>query len=445
LSLQIQIPLPSYIATESYPETLRLNAYLRTVRNPIFGRWKFDKWQVDDIRIAINPLTKELMFLRNRGGSKTRDFTCLAVWFGYQKNDQGDPNRMLWYSASDTQLVIVLKYFKENRYVNRNACSNTKITLWNGNVIEVRIMSEKQAVSPRSDYIFYDEEQSMDVTIYQMSLGTMVGGTGKKFHSGTTEMDTVLDTNYQKLFPKGLVLEHHVNELSWTTEAKELENYAGQPQFVIDSQLYCKWVRPGGIVFEHVEERKMTREEIHNLMPGYYYGVDPNPKNGHTIVGLRYIGKKDQYGDWSPYAVYVFEELGSDQLEFLNPGSNDDDSILFSREIQKRLVHNAVCEVEENAGEEFLKTFEREIDGEFEGRIQLCRWNEENKSNRVFSIRRLKIIINPKCKQTIHHVRTAVWNPKEPKAKLLKSPDQHYLDSFIHACQLESAVQVSAY
>ena len=395
--------------------------------------------------IAIDPLIKELMFLRNRGGSKTRDFTCLAVWFAYQKNAQGDPNRILWYSASDTQLEIVIKYFKENRYVNRNACSNSRIVLWSGNVIQVRIMSEKQAVSPRSDYIFYDEEQSMDVSIYQMSLGTMVGGTGIKFHSGTTEMDTMLDTNFRKLEPLGMVLEHHVDELSWTTEEKELENYAGQPQFVIDSQLYCKWVRPGGIVFEHVEERVLTDLEKLDIMPGKYYGVDPNPKNGHTVVGIRYLGKKDRYGDWKPYAVYVFEELGSKELEFLNPHSKDDDSVLFAKELQKRLVHDASIEVEENAGEEFLKTFEREIDGEFEGEIQLCRWNEENKSNRVFSIRRLKIIIHPDCKETIHHVRTAVWNPKEPKAKLLKSPDQHFLDSFIHGCQLESKVEVSAY
>ncbi|MHA1277112.1 MAG: hypothetical protein ACTSQ8_07995 [Candidatus Helarchaeota archaeon] len=421
------------------PQYKRFNLYRNTVRNPLFGTWLFDDWQKRDMNIVIDPDIEEIMLLRNRGGSKTRDGTILSVWFGYQKNKHGDPNRVLWYAGSESQLEQAIEYFEQNRYVSK--VTSSKVTLHNGNVIKLRVMTKKQAASPRADVIFFDEEQDMDPKIYSLALGTQVGGGNKKIHMGTTELDTKLDDNFQKLQPKGMVLEHHVDEMSWTTEEEELKKYEGEPQFVIDSQLYCKWVRAGGVVFENVEERELTKYELeHDMLPGVHYGVDPNPKNGHTLVGVRYLGNEDGI-----YGVYVFEEIGSKDLEFLYPNVDRDDSELFSLELQKRLVHDVSCEIEENAGEEFLKTFYRITNDEYQGEIDVFYWNEENKHDRIISIRKHKIIVNPHCKETLHHIRTAVWNPKEPKAKLLKTPDQHYLDSFIHACHREDSIDVHAY
>lgn len=439
--------LPAIICTRAIDEEWRYELYLKTSRNPVFGDWLYDPWQIKDMKFVRTPKHDEIMLLRNRGGSKTRDGTVLAVWFGYQKRPIKTHNiihhwdwmRVIWYAASEPQLKQALKYFRENRYVKE--ATKEEVTLWNGQIIELRIVSKKQAASPRADVIFFDEEQDMNKEFYQLVLGTQVGGGGKRIHMGTTEMDTILENNFKRLNPRKMVLEHHVDELSWTTEETELKKYEGQPDFVIRSQLYCEWIRPGGRVFEHFEVRELTKEEKEKLSFDVFYGIDPNPKNGHAVVKVRYIG----YDIDEPEAIYVEEEFGSeDLLAWYNYFDDKDDSELLAMEMQGRLKWNVNCEVEGNAvGEEFLKTFYRVTRQNYDGTINTVYWNEKSKHARIIGVRKVPIIINPECERTREHVSSAVWNPKKSKAELLKTPEQHFLDAFLHSCALSDMVRMS--
>jgi len=105
-------------------------------------------------------------------------------------------------------------------------------------------------------------------------------------------------------------------------------------------------------------------------------------------------------------------------------------------------IQSSSYEIEENNGQEFIKTLKRITQGHFLGKVGLMCWDEEKKANRVFGIRKWKIIINPKCVNALHHIKTAVWNPKDPTAKLLKTPEQHFLDGFIHSCQFVNGTSV---
>ena len=414
----------------------RLNVYLNTARSPIYKlKWRYDAWQKGDFFFVTDDSIDEVMLLRNRGGSKSRDGTMLAVWFGYQKrpiidyvNDQTygyDWNRVLWYAASENQIIQAHQYFMENRYVDRVKSTRNKIVLWNGNTILLKIMTEKQAASARSDIIFFDEEQDMELRIYQIALGTMVGGNPKKIHMGTTLMDTVLENNFKRLDVLGLVLEHHIDECSWTTAEKEINStYAGAPKEVIQSQLYCKWVRPGGLVFENVEIGICNGPFSQNV----YWGVDPNPKTGHALVGVKYTLNNE---------IYVFKEFP--------PMSNSAD---FVEILCSLLDHNALMEVEaQGEGNELMKRFNDTYiyEEDYYGYIDLLNWNEDNKAQRVFDVRTYKIIIHPDCLEAAHHIRVASWDSKNPKAKLKKTSEAHFLDAFLHACQAGTNVEMGIY
>lgn len=429
-----RIHLPSAIADERLPEWRRQNLYLNTARDPAYHiKWYFDTWQVDDFRFVCNPNNEEVMLLRNRGGSKSRDGVMLAIYFGYQKKDiinyqtntvlGRDWNRVLWYAASQDQLKAARDYFYESRYVDRTKSTMTEIYLWNNNIIKLKIMSKSQAASSRSDIIFFDEEQDMDVKIYHIALGTQVGGSCRKIHMGTTLMDSVLEDNFKRLNLIGLVLEHHIDECSWTTAEREIKkNFAGAPNFVIRSQLFCEWVRAGGLVFENVEVGYCNGPFVDE----FFYGVDPNPKTGHALVGIKYALNGDIYVN-AEYPAYR-------------------DSFAFIEILKDLCVHNANIEVEEQGdGIELMKSFHKNYEWrkDYYGSIWSIHWDEDKKKRRVFNIRTRKVIVNPNCKETLHHIRTAAWDEKEPKAKLQKTPEQHFLDAFLHACQMGDTHSVS--
>lgn len=398
--------------TRTLPKRKKLYTYLSSCRSPAFGSpWKFDHWQLDDIEKVVLGNYKEIMLLRNRGGSKTRDGTVMAVFFAYHYNRNGDLNRVLWYSGTETQIMAVRGYFLENRLVDRRNCSSTQIRLFNGNIIQLRQMTDKQAISPRADVIFFDEEQCFKEETYGMALGTLVGGDHRMIHMGTTEVDSVLHINYEKLRPLGAVLEHHVDELSWTTEEEELATYAGFPRWYIQSQLYCQWVRPGGIVFEDVSVGRMS-------IPNgsiTFYGCDPNPVSGHALIGVTYIGN----------TIYVHHEYPAyvNTMEFVRLMH----SITFDGEIEFEL----------NAGEEVMKLYDKvnEINHRPNLNVRRVRWNAVNKMKRIRQICGYKIIVNPSCKDVLPQIRGAVWDKDSPDVpKLKKESASHFLDAFLHAC-----------
>ncbi len=443
------VNLAAVIADPRVKLGVKFKIYYKTARNPVYEKaWKWDSWQLADFKIVIDPETKDIMLLRNRGGSKTRDAACMAIFFGYLKNKAGDWNRVLWYAGSDKQLEQAYVYFRENRYVR--AVTASAVYLWNGNKIGIRLMSEKQAVGPRSDIIMFDEEQSMKLAWYQMAIGTQVGGDHKKVHMGTTEIDSVLDTNFQILSQENMVLEHHIDECSWTSEEEELKNYRGMPQFIIDSQLYCKWVRAGGQVFEDVEVRSLTNDEQMRMEGERYGGVDPNPKSGHAYCEVKYIpplaGQKP--------IIYVDQEMDSKTLmeewRIQHPEEQKDDSLLFAEYLLSKLVDYLQIEIEENNGEEFIKTFQR-IGGEilksdwdrWGGKAWVQHWDEKSKRARIYTIRTFKIVVSPYCPKVAGQIKSAVWNPDDPKATVLKTPTMHFFDAFVHAPQRYSEATAS--
>lgn len=437
---ELPIFLPSFICDERIHWKIRLAFYLYTCHGKKYKEiWYFDDWQVSDIMFVVDPDTKEVMLLRNRGGSKSRDATVIAVWLGYGRNATNGLNRIVWFSASETQLDQVLKYFKENRYVDRNKSTNQKIVLWNGNIIDIRIMSPKQAVSKRADVIFYDEEQSMEEKPYEDSRGVLVGGLQKIIHLGTTEVGSILHRNFERLSLNGLVKEHHVDECSWTTVEKELNgSFAGAPQWKIDSQLFCKWTTPEGKVFPNIMIMELDLNEWNKVDSYYYYGIDPNPKDGHTVVRATYLTKKrKQSTDVIETVIYIDYEYIENDSELFS-----EKVIQLANEVNGMKKH---FELEQNgSGDEWVKMLhlKERLCGRYvnnsSSNLTMISWAEQNKIQRVFRTRIYRIYFHPNCKNTYKHFSEALWNPTDPKGKVLKQSHQHFLDAGLHACALDS-------
>lgn len=460
---------PKLIASRAWDLKKRFRFYLGSARHPKYGDpWLYTKWQkramwslLDPTRKpTIDPATgyviRERMWLRNRGGSKTRDGVTLAVFLAYQKraimryNANTDEEeirgyawmRVVWYAAGKDQLEQALDYFRESRYVK--FCYSQNVHLWNGNKIKIRVATPKQAKSPRADFVFFDEEQDMDKKVYWQILGTMATSpNAQKLHMGTTEVDSQLHDNFLRLEPLGLVIEHHISDCNWKKEEEALAEYAGQPQAIIDSQLYCKWVRPGGLIFQNIEVRDLTEDEYKMILPGKYFGCDPNPKSGHALVLSRYLGSYE-----NPYAIFVEREVGSKELlKWTSSDDPDKHTTKMAKYILGELDNKTFVEIEGQHGEELYDRMEELVEEQvltlqlhalqlrkvFFQNVSLFYWNEEEKLKRIYYLRLVpKIIISPNCIETARFVKAMAWDPKEPKAKVLKTPDQHFADGFVH-------------
>lgn len=395
-----------------------LKLYLHTCRNPAFGEWKFTDWQKEDIKKVVLEKIPEIMLLRCRGGSKSRDASIIAVFLAYQYNPHGDFNRVLWYSGTDMQLRNIRQYFIENAYVE--SVTHDRVNLYNGNHIKLRIMTINQAVSPRADVIIYDEEQGFDLEIYQMSIGTLAGGACRKIHLGTTEFDSVLDLNYQRLAPRNAVSLHTVEDCSWMDRQKTLELFEGLPQWIVDSQLYCKWVRPGGRCFPNVESVESLRDWYKTCFY-FAYGSDPNPKSGHSLVGVAYIKRN------GAEMIYVFDSYQLEVDTFKHCAVMHD---LIVKHKNDQFFGG--IELESQQGYEVYKIYNKEFDKD--PLIRVKTWNEKEKLERILHIRKYPILVDKNLGDLWRQISAASWDEKSPQPRLSKSPDQHLLDGFIHAC-----------
>ena len=399
---------------------------------------KFNDFQIEDIKTVLFGIKKikngkikfelpqEYMLLRCRNGSKTRDAVFLTCFMGYMKGAHDKLNRILWYSAAEDHLDIVKDYFSENRYVKRVTSSN--IYLWNGNKIKLKIMSEKKSKSSRSEITIYDEEQDMNQHFYALSVATgWERGSGRKIHLGTTAVNTVLHKNYLRLQPKGLVSTHTIDDCTWLDKERALEEYEFEPQWYTDSQLFCKWVRPGGRVFENIEELETPITNWLDLAERVCFGSDPNPKSGHGLVGVAFLKYKGEN------CIYIFEshELINDIENYVFAVDN-----VIQRWCNDKRFKG--IEIESQFGEELYKmiTAHKQQNNKF---VFTMTWNEQNKAKRIEYIRMHKICYCKNIdKDLIQQISGAAWDEKSPRPKLAKSPDQHKLDSFIHACHQQS-------
>lgn len=437
-NIPIEVKAVMMLIEQNKPRTA-FDLYRLTANDPREPQLLFEEFQLIDIKTILFGMVEivngkrklvkpqEYMLLRCRNGSKTRDSTFMTVFMGYMKNNGGKFNRVLWYSAADDQLKIVRKYFDTNRYVKE--VTREKLILWNGNEIELKIMTRKQAQSSRSDITIYDEQQEMDHHFYNLSKGTgLEKDAGRKIHLGTTAMDSVLHKNYMRLQPKGWVSTHTIDDCVWLDKERALEEFAYEPQWYIDSQLYCKWVRPGGRVFERVEERTIPNWLQHTTEISF--GSDPNPKSGHGLVGVAFITLPE-----NPHEkiIYIFDsrELINDTENYVIAASRVIDQWCRDRRF------NGI-EIESQFGEE-LHSLIRNISDTHRKYVFTKTWDEKSKQKRIEFIRMHQVYYQKGIdRELITQISGASWDEKSPRPKLAKSPDQHKLDSFIHACHQRS-------
>jgi len=409
--------LLSILEKRDFDSYKKLLVFLATSRKTGFGTWKFMDWQVRDIYTVISGTFDEIMILRNRAGSKTRDMVNCLVFLAYQINKNGEYNRCIWFSGSLTQLQIVKRYLRQHRYVKEVTID--EIRFFNGNIAYLRIMTVKQSVSSRADYIFFDEEQGYDNEIYRMALGIILEGSGKLVHIGTTELNTVFEMNYRKLMKENAVLEHTIDDCVWIDKQKAMKIYEGLPDWVIQSQLYCKWVAPGGNVFE-----KVYIEDLNSLRKNSgWYGVDPNPSSGHFVVGVDYIEYKGKE------VIYVFSvESFKDPMDLI--------SYLMVLKGQ-----GCTIEVEQQFGLDLMKLYKNEVNRrfgnksfDFEYFISTVVWTEKSKLSRVRLIREKEIYIHPRYKSLFNSLVGVEWDKGSLDPKIYKTPNMHDVDAFMHAC-----------
>jgi len=414
------VDLVSLQNTFSVPRDLRYQAYVATSRNPLFEKpWQFQPTQIHDHQVALHPDISEVMYLRNRGGSKTRDLVVLAVFLGYQKNDLGELMKILWFSGTESQLQQVSTYFFQNWYVDVAKSSFFKVVLKNGNIIHLSSLTKNRAVSKRADVIICDEEQSFDKEIYQLSLGSLIGGDIKIIHAGTTEIGTVLEENFNRLKGYGRVLTRTLDDCKWINKKKTLHLYSGQPQWVLDSQLYCKWVRAGGLAFPRITTQPISHINWNKI----FLGVDPNPVSGYAMVAT------SVHED----TLFVFKEFEP----IANMRAFADLLISYLRR------DNVVgVEIEKNAGESFLNYLEERASERREyisNKITIKHWSSPSKFEDVLATSHFNLIFDNKLADLTRRARSAAWDTKSTTPRLIKNEGDHFLDATIHAAALAAS------
>lgn len=424
-----KIDLAVALADPRIPLPEKLHLYLKTCRNPEYGEpWQFTAWQIADIaRFIYAPRNCELMLLRNRGGSKTRDLTVIATFLAYQQNEFGSKNRIVWFSGTESQLEAVSGYFHENRYINTKKSSALRIHLLNKNVIQLRPLTRKQAKSPRADVLFYDEEQDMDEMPFMESLGTLAGGSHKIIHAGTTQIGSLLEQTYHKLKPLGKVSQHIITDCTWHRLEESLAKYSQFPEWIVRSQLYCEWVRPGGIVFRSFQKVHPSTFPVFDHKYTRCLGLDANPVFGYAITET---ATKDK-------TIYVVRTHPLVQ-----------DPFVCAQYLATLLYNNPemYLQVEENAGEEFLKILFRTFSEMHvsKSRIYTRRWSADTKFQDVSAVSMYHIIANELESDLCMRIESSAWDDKKSDGSIpviIKNEKDHFFDGFVHSGSLGTRVK----
>lgn len=392
--------------------------------------------QIQNILVMVNPLEREVLVIRSRGGSKTFDAMIVCIYYAYLGF------HVIFWCSSKSQMEQPCDYLSDltsNNFLQYCIADQTKLKIEfdNRGWIKIRNLTKKQVRSQRCDLECFDEEAQADKDVYNASSPVLsVSKIKRKIHLSTPVLGSVFEENYKRL------IEDHkpVLSLRWDQCAhmnQDVEfmrtELKTKSRWWIRQEYFCSFEAAHGAVFENVIHGPF---DLTGLCNNYnrthiHYGVDWNPVAGHFIVGTRWSD------DYSKLYVIMEKNLGTNINTVLNS--------IF--ELLRKDEHS-LCEIEDggtNCGycdSLFSLAYQLVVEDEklrnILTRIQRRSWDSagKNKGQSINNVQPCVIYVDPQITPGVSYwLSASTWdeNYKGNDQKLKKDSEQHPLDSFLHS------------
>jgi len=273
-----------------------------------------EEWQIEHMEGALEALKapiREVLFVRSRGGSKTQDTMKLCLYLIYLGFEG------IYFTANASQLErpkIYLRNLIARSFLKWCVADQRKEAvefIGNGR-LELINLTESKALSPRADFIIFDEERKADPDAYNNTEG-IFADTDMLFtiHISTPEKASIFEDNYDLLktreieYDQQLIFERKLYDISflWDDPARRkryLELKKKLPAWFWRQEFECSFELPMGAVFQNVEYGTYPDWLMKQIQHQYLCsGVDWNPVSGHWLVS----------GKWTlDYMNFVFTE-----------------------------------------------------------------------------------------------------------------------------------------
>jgi len=411
--------------------------------------YEHEEWQIEHLEGALKALTypiREVMLIRTRGGSKTQDTMKLCLYLIYLGFEG------LYFTANASQLErpkIYMKLLISKSFLKWCVADQRKmqVEFKGSGMLTLENLTESKAISPRADFIVFDEERKADPDAYNNTLG-IFSNTEMLFtiHISTPEKASIFEDNYDDLkareieYGEPLIFERVLEDVSflWDNPARRaryLEIMKKAPPWFVDQEFHCKFVLPMGAVFQNVEYGKYPDWLMEAIKDQpILSGLDWNPVAGHIIVGIKWT--KDFKN------IVIMEEANIGQGYAVEMTDNQANIIKTKASFGNHL--NYECS---GINEEYVKWLNK-VKATFNYPDQ--HWHsEEWDSAGINKLRIVTFIIQngiciwvdkSKYSNTAKQVGDLSWDSKAetPKLKRDKASSPHYIDAFLHAASEEN-------
>lgn len=398
-----------------------------------------ENWQIAQLEDALRALQsaiKEILFIRARGGSKTNDTMKLCLYLSYLGFDG------LYYTANASQLErpkIYMKDLIQRSYLKWciNELKKESFTFKGYGSLNLLNLTENKALSPRADYIVFDEERKADRDAYNNTMGIFADtDMALTIHISTAEKATVFEDNYwtlkerEKEDNKQYVFERKIYDISflWDKHRARYEALKKKlPAWFWRQEYECSFELPMGAVFQNVRYESYPRP----LRTPLCGGLDWNPVSGHWLVQMRWTE------DMRNIVVEREHDVGTGHVADLS--ENQFWIIARAGSLGERLVMESG-----GINDEYRAWFNKKMDEtRFGFENQQMNWEEWD----VQGLNKLKVItmiiqngitiwVDKRRFPTLTQmIRDCAWDPKSPEPKIKKDPSAspHALDAFLHA------------
>jgi len=390
---------------------------------------KFDFWQIKELLYII--YKKKICLNRCRGASKTRDMSVLYVFFCIRFG--GD--LVYWLASSSTQLEALMKYLKSNPFVvnfNINVQTRT-VKLINNDVCNFAIIDAKTIRGPRAIVIFFDEVREMKKNLYDDAL-MISNGMGEDIwwiHFSTPLAASL----FEELCNTYQTLTRICYNVTWFSKQNIEDTKKTMSKNKFRQEMLCEFTALDSVCFEG----NLYKESYQGQLKQHtYYGTDSNPRNGYTVVGVRYSsdGKHIQI------------------VSAKNFGTHDAGKQAMVKFLEEKLKLHTTYVEHENNGAGMPIGDEIEVKGF--ANFTAMNWNEKNKFQRVLELQEKHIYFGlddiEKTEnelKTLRSLYSQVSALEFDKSGNSIAKDQsrewHLNDAFIHAPSREDQMSIGAF
>lgn len=381
--------------------------------------------------------------IRTRGGSKTHDTMVLCLYLVYLGFEG------IYFTANSSQLERPKIYMRDiiRKSFLRWCVEDQRkeaVEFKGRGRLELINLTEGKAISPRADFIIFDEERKADPDAYDNTQG-IFADTDMLFtiHISTPEKGSIFEDNYDMLkkreleYDAPLVFERQLYDVSFLWDdparrARYLELKKRLPAWFWRQEFECSFELPMGAIFQNViydPHPEWIMSQIKN-MP-LCSGVDWNPVSGHWLVS----------GKWTPdYMNFVIEEEHDIGQGYAVDMNIDQFTILATHMSKgKRLV------LEEGGYNEEYITWWYKMLAETGFNHPEQQWELEEWDNQgVAKLKAVTYLIQngitiyvdkTRFPNLAKMIEDCQWDPDspEPKIKKDKANSPHALDAFLHA------------